>query len=92
MHRFAAPPVELYLLVPTSTFDMSRKSNTPPEAVGRALHAALTTQSTLELRRALAVTLPAIHGLSLEVLSQCKRHRIWQWTGRTIGTPAAFRG
>ena len=28
----------------------------------------------------------------LEVLSQCKRHRIWQWTGRTFGTPAVLRG
>lgn len=78
MHRFAAHPVELYLLVPTSTFDMSRKSNTPPEAVGRALHAALTTQSTLELRRALAVTLPAIHGLSLkETASLLGRSVTW---------------
>ena len=57
---------------------MSRKSITPPEAVERALHAALTTQSAHELRSALAVTLPAIHGLSLkETASLLGRSVTW---------------
>lgn len=45
---------------------MSRKSSAPLDAVERALHTAETTQSANELRRALAVTLPALHGLPLK--------------------------
>lgn len=57
---------------------MSRKTSASPEAVERALRAALTAQSALELRRALAVTLPAIHELSLkETASLLGRSVTW---------------
>lgn len=45
---------------------MSRKSSAHPEAIERALNKAVTTESAIELRRSLAVTLPAIHGLTLK--------------------------
>ncbi len=57
---------------------MSRKSNTPPDAVERALLTTETTQSAIELRRALAVTLPALHGLPLkETASVLGRSVTW---------------
>lgn len=45
---------------------MSRKPSGSPEAVKRALETTRTTQSAIEIRRALAVALPVMHGLSLK--------------------------
>lgn len=44
---------------------MSRKPSGSPEDIERALHTSRTTDSATELRRALAVVLPVLHGLSL---------------------------
>lgn len=45
---------------------MSRKPSGSPEAVKRALETTRTTQSAIGIRRALAVALPVMHGLSLK--------------------------
>lgn len=45
---------------------MSRKPSGPAEAIERAIKTAETTQSAVDLRRALAVALPVLHGLSLK--------------------------
>lgn len=45
---------------------MSRKPSGTTEAIERALKTAENTQSAIELRRALAVALPVLHGLSLK--------------------------
>lgn len=57
---------------------MSRKPSAPPEAVERALNTAKTTHSAIELRRALAVTLPMVHGLSIrETATVLGRSETW---------------
>ena len=45
---------------------MSRKPSGPAEAIEWAIKTAETTQSAVDLRRALAVALPVLHGLSLK--------------------------
>jgi len=57
---------------------MSRPPSGSADAVTRALETAKTTQSAAELRRALAVTLPVMHGLSLqETASLLGRSETW---------------
>lgn len=57
---------------------MSRKPSGSPEDIERALHASRTTESATELRRALAVMLPVLHGLSLsETASLVGRSATW---------------
>jgi hypothetical protein len=50
----------------SSKYSMSRKPSGSAEDIRRALDTAETTQSAVELRRALAVVLPVLHGLSLK--------------------------
>lgn len=45
---------------------MGRKPESSPESIDRALQTIHATQSAIELRRALAVALPVLHGLSLK--------------------------
>lgn len=57
---------------------MSRKPSGSPEDIERALHTSRTTESATELRRALAVMLPVLHGLSLsETASLVGRSATW---------------
>ncbi len=57
---------------------MSRKPSGSPEDIERALHTSRTTESATELRRALAVMLPVLHGLSLsETASLVGRSETW---------------
>ena len=57
---------------------MSRKPSGSAEDIRRALDTAETTQSATELRRALAVVLPVLHGLSLkETASLVGRSETW---------------
>ena len=57
---------------------MSRKPSGSPEAVQRALEITKSTESTIEIRRALAVVLPVMHGLSLkETAELVGRSEVW---------------
>lgn len=57
---------------------MSRKPSGSPEAVQKALETAKTTQSAIELRRALAMALPVMHGLSLKDTAELVgRSEVW---------------
>lgn len=57
---------------------MSRKPSGSAEDISRALKTTETTQSAFELRRALAVVLPVLHGLSLkETAALIGRSETW---------------
>ena len=57
---------------------MSRKPNGSPETIQQALNVIGTTESAGEIRRALAVALPVLHGLSLkETAAMVGRSETW---------------
>lgn len=57
---------------------MSRKPSGSPEAVQWALETTKSTESAIEIRRALAVVLPVMHGLSLKQTAELVgRSQVW---------------